>query len=147
MRHLWKTSTSPTRCGHDDQYPLWDIATNVHGAMSQQTVQLIEIGIVALGMSIVVLRLSRQKLISFRYTVGWLVLCGLGLVAGLLIPVLKPIADVLRISEVALVATSAVMVLLLVCIQLSISISGLQRQLQDVTEELALTRRRIEERE
>jgi hypothetical protein len=115
--------------------------------MSQQTVQLIEIGIVALGMSIVVLRLSRQKLISFRYTVGWLILCGLGLVAGLLIPVLQPIADVLRISEVALVATSAVMVLLLVCIQLSISISGLQRQLQDVTEELALTRRRIEERE
>jgi len=114
--------------------------------MSQQTVQLIEIGIIAFGMSLVILRLSKRKLISFRYTVGWLVLCGLGLVAGLLIPVLKPLADALRISEVALVATSAVVVLLVVCIQLSISISGLQRQLQDVTEDLALTRQQVEER-
>ena len=112
--------------------------------MSQQTVQLIEIALVASVFMVGVVTLARRQLISFRYTVGWLALCSLGLVAGLLIPVLKPIADALRISEVALVATSAVSVLLVVCIQLSISISGLQRQLQDVTEELALTRRQVE---
>jgi hypothetical protein len=92
-----------------------------------------------------VVRLSRRQLISFRYTVGWLVLCGLGLVAGLLIPLLAPLSDVLGISEVALVASSAIVVLLIVCLQLSISISGLQRQLQEVTEELALTRELVED--
>jgi len=115
--------------------------------MSQQTIQFLEVAVIAVLLSAVVLRLSRRRLISFRYTVGWLTLCGLGILAGLLIPLLTPIADFLRISEVALVATSAVVVLLAVCIQLSISISGLQRQLHDVVEELALVRRRFEERD
>jgi hypothetical protein len=106
--------------------------------MNQQTAQIIELGVVAAVFAFFVIRLARRQLISFRYAAGWLVLCGIAFGAGLLIPLLGPIAGVLRISEVALIAGAAVMVLLIVCIQLTISISGMQREMQTLAEKLAI---------
>ena len=108
--------------------------------MSQQTVQLIEIAVVAVVFAATILRLSRRQLVSFRYTIGWLALCGVALLAGLLIPLVGPLAGWLRIDEFTLVAAVAVVLLIAVCIQLSISISGLQRQLQKLGEDIAILR-------
>ena len=112
--------------------------------MSQQTLQLIEIAVVALLFAVGIVRLARLQLISFRYTVGWLALAVVALLAGVLIPLVGPIARILQVDEFTLVAAAAVILLLLVCIQLSISISGLQRQVRKIAEELALSRTKEE---
>jgi hypothetical protein len=108
--------------------------------MSQQNIQFLEIALIALFVAITVLRLHRKYLLSFRYTMGWLVLCALGLLSGLLIPLLGPIASALQVSEIAVVAAAAISILLVVSIQLSVSISGLQREVQKIAEDLALLR-------
>lgn len=108
--------------------------------MSQQTIQLVEIAVVALVFALAVIRLARRQLLSFRYAVGWLSLAAVALLAGLLIPIVGPIADRLRIEEFTLVAAVAVVLLLVVCVQLSISISGLQRNVQRLAEEIAMLR-------
>ena len=112
--------------------------------MSQQVAQAIEIAVAALIFAVVIIRLSRQQSISFRYTVGWLVLCGISMFAGLLIPIIKPLASRLQLDAFTLVGASAIIVLLALCIQLSISISGLQRQLHQVNEDLALFKKEVD---
>jgi len=112
--------------------------------MSQQTAQAVEIAVVALMFGLVVIRLSHKQSISFRYTVGWLSLCTISLFAGLLVPVISPIAKILQIDAFAFVAAVAIAILLAICIQLSISISGLQRQVQRINEDLAITKLEIE---
>lgn len=113
--------------------------------MSQQTVQLIEIAILAIGFMFGIVSLARRRLISFRYTVGWLALGSVALMAGLLIPLLGPIARVFRVGELTMIAVVAVVVLLVVCVQLSISISGLQSQVQRLSEVVAILQVREEE--
>jgi len=112
--------------------------------MSQQTAQGLEIAVVALAFALLVIQLSRTQKISFRYTIGWLSLCAISLFAGLLIPVISPLAKFLQIDALTLIAAGSVAVLLAICIQLSISISGLQRQLQRMNEDLAITKLEIE---
>jgi len=112
--------------------------------VSQQTAQGIEIAVIAVAFALLVMHLSRKQLISFRYTVGWMSLCVISLFAGLLIPVVSPLAEFLQIDALTLIAAGAIIVLLAICIQLSISISGLQRQLQRVNEDLAITKLEIE---
>jgi hypothetical protein len=113
--------------------------------MSQQLAQSLEIAIVALIFGIVVLYLSQKQAISFRYTVGWLMLCAIGMSTGFLIPVIGPLTSILQLDAFAFVGGAAIIVLLAICIQLSISISGLQRQLQRVNEEIALHKNIIED--
>jgi len=111
--------------------------------MSQQTAQGIEIAVVAVVFALLVMRLSRRQLISFRYTVGWMSLCAIILFGGLLIPVVSPVAEFLQIDALTLIAAGSIIVLLVICIQLSISISGMQRQLQRINEDLAITKLEI----
>ena len=111
--------------------------------MSPQTIQLLEIALVALVFAGAILRLSRRQLVSFRYTIGWLALCCVALLAGFLIPVVGPIARWMRIDEFTFVAAVAVVLLIIVCIQLSISISGLQRQVQKLGEDIAILREEV----
>jgi hypothetical protein len=108
--------------------------------MSQTNVQFLQVAVVAIVVAIFVLRLHRKDLLSFRYTMGWLGLCVLGVVSGLLIPLLTPIASVLQVSEIALVSAAAISILLVVSIQLSVSISGIQREVQKIAEDLAILR-------
>jgi hypothetical protein len=113
--------------------------------MSQQVVQAIEIAVVALIFTISILYLARQQRISFRYTIGWLTLCVISAFTGLLIPVIKPLATKLQLDAFALIGACAIIILLALCIQLSISISGIQKQLQQLNEDLALQKKAVEE--
>lgn len=91
----------------------------------------------------VVVRLSRRGLLSFRYTIGWVVLAGFGILAGLFIPLTAPIASVFGMSPAALLAIMALILFVAISIQLSISISGLQQQVRTLTEDLARLRHTI----
>jgi hypothetical protein len=61
----------------------------------------------------------------------------MGIFAGLFIPVVEPLSSNLKLTPAALIAVGALGVLILICIQLSASISGLQEQIRKLAEEIA----------
>ena len=113
--------------------------------MSQQAAQALEIAAVALIFTASILYLARTNRISFRYTIGWLTLCVVSAFTGLLIPLIKPLATKLQLDAFALIGACAIIILLALCIQLSISISGMQKQLQQLNEDLALQKKAAED--
>ena len=113
--------------------------------VSQQRVQAIEIAVVACAFAVAIIVLSRRNRISFRYTMGWLTLSVLSAVGGLLLPVIEPLSRKFQLGAFSLVGALAVIVLLSLCIQLSISISGLQRQLRKVNEDVALQKKELDD--
>jgi hypothetical protein len=82
--------------------------------------------------------LAQKQRISFRYAAGWIVLFGVGLVGGIVVPVVAPLADFLSLAPISIVVGSAVLALLAICIQLTVSISGLQNQVRQLAEQIAL---------
>ena len=113
--------------------------------MSQQVAQGLEIAAVAFVFTLTVLYLAQRQRISFRYTMGWLTLCVISAFTGLLIPLIKPLAAKLQLDAFALIGASAIIILLALCIQLSISISGMQKQVQQLNEDLALQKKVVED--
>ena len=113
--------------------------------VGQQRIQAIEIAIVACLFAIGVISLSRRGRISFRYTVGWLTLCLLSALGGLLLPVIEPLSRKFQLDAFSLVGALAVIVLLSLCVQLSISISGLQSQLRRLNEDMALQKKELDD--
>jgi hypothetical protein len=106
--------------------------------MSAEVLQAIATGcLAAFGVCLIIVLARRQKL-SFRYTGGWLVLLSLTALSGILIPISRPLAESLSTTPGVLVSGMAIMILVLICIQLSVSISGLQKQVQKLAEEVAL---------
>ena len=81
--------------------------------------------------------LGKRGKLSFRYTIGWMLLGCVGVVSGVLIPVAGSITDIVPLSPSAFVAAVGVMILTVIAVQLSISISGMQEQLRCLAEEVA----------
>jgi hypothetical protein len=106
--------------------------------MSTYVRQSLVLALASLGFASAVLILARKQRLSFRYAVGWLMFLMLGLLSGLLLPVVQPIARWLAVTPGVVVSSFAVIALLSICIQLSISISGLQGQVQTLADEAAL---------
>jgi hypothetical protein len=82
--------------------------------------------------------LAKKQKLNFRYAVGWLTLCVIGVFAGLGTSVIEPIAQSLGITASALIGLTAMLLLVLLAIQLSVSISGLQLQNRRLAEQLAI---------
>jgi hypothetical protein len=97
---------------------------------------------VVFGFSVLVfvIRLSRRGQLSFRYTLGWTLVATLGILSGVFVWAVEPIAEGLGLSAAALLGLSALVFVTLIAIQLSISISGLQKQLRALVEDLARLR-------
>ena len=95
-------------------------------------------GLSALLIVLTIWRSRRQEL-SARYAVGWLVLGLLGLVAGLLIPIVSPIAGLLAVTPGVIVFTVATVLLVLISMQLSVSISGSVRRVELLAVQHALS--------
>lgn len=104
---------------------------------------LIAAGGLVLGVVIVVL--SRRRLMTIRYTVGWLGLAALALFAAALAPLVSPIADAFNMTGTAVFLAAATTVLVAICIQLSITVSGLWARLRELAEDLALLEARLDE--
>ena len=112
--------------------------------MSRQAFQILQITVIAALIGSFILAIARRQLISFRYTIGWLGLCAVTFLGALLVPVVEPVAEFLKVDPFTVVGGSAFLILLAICVQLSISISGLQRQLYEVNEVVALLRDKVE---
>ena len=113
--------------------------------MSQHVTQALQFAAVSLVFTIWILYLAQKQRLSFRYAMGWLTLCAITAFTGLLIPTFEPIAAKMQIDAFALVGSGAIIVLLALCIQLSISISGLQQQVRLLNEDLALQKKVVED--
>jgi len=112
--------------------------------MSAQLMQSILGSLFSLVFLLVNHRLGRKQQLSFRYTVGWLLLSAFGVMAGIVIPVITPIANLLAITPAALLAIGGIILLVVICVQLSISISGLHERQRRLTEELAHLRQTVD---
>lgn len=108
--------------------------------MSDRTVFAIEIAIVAIAFAIHVGRLSRKRMLSFKYTVGWMSVCLFGVFASPLVFLVTPIAETLRLTPTALLVAISTAAVAVILIQLSVSISGNQRKMETLVRENALLR-------
>jgi len=106
--------------------------------MSPESLQAIATALLSITSAAFVVRLARSQLLSFRYTAGWLSLLLLTALSGILLPTVGPLAKSLSTTPGVLVSGMAILILVLICIQLSVSISGLQKQVQSLSEDLAL---------
>lgn len=93
--------------------------------------------VIGLALLVVVVRLSRLGQLSFRYTIGWIAVASIGILGGLLVPLAEPVANALGISAAALLALLALVFFVVISVQLSISISGLQKQNRTIAEAVA----------
>ena len=105
--------------------------------MSMQAKQVLIIALLGTLVLLVTVRLSRRGQLSFRFTLGWLFIGGLGVFSGLLVSVADEVSDVLQITPAALVGLTTIILVLALTMQLSISISGLQRHIRILAEENA----------
>lgn len=89
--------------------------------------------------------LVRRKLLSLRYAAGWMFVGGLAVVGSIGTPLVEPIADLFGMSPTGVLLGVATVTFLVIAVQLSISVSGLQSQLRDVAESAALLGGELEE--
>ena len=108
--------------------------------MSDKTLFSIEIAIVAIAIAVHVGRLSRKRMLSFKYTVGWMSVCLFGVFASPLVFLVTPIAEILRLTPTALLVAISTAAVAVILIQLSVSISGNQRKMETLVRENALLR-------
>ena len=106
--------------------------------MSKEIVQGIIIAFSSTLFGVVVYFLARRHALSFRYAVGWLTLLSVGVLSSVLVPAAQPLANFIGVTPGIIVSAAGVFTLLGICVQLSISISGLQEQVRTLSEEIAL---------
>jgi hypothetical protein len=53
-------------------------------------------------------------------------------------PVVEPVSIALQISPAALLAATGIILVIVICVQLTISISGMQQQIRKLSEEVSL---------
>lgn len=113
-------------------------------AVAHSVVQGVLIAVGALVFALVVTVVFRRSLVSFRYWFGWLAVAAVLLVAGVVLAVLPDDVHVIGFSALQVGGVLFLLVNLLIAVQLSISISGHQRQLTELAQDSAELRRRIE---
>jgi hypothetical protein len=92
----------------------------------------------------VIFRLARNRKLSFRYVIGWISLSILLVAAGPLTFALAPMSRVLGITQGALISIVGLLIVLAICIQLSISISGLHERQRRLSEEISQLKNTVE---
>jgi len=108
--------------------------------VSNQTVFALEVAVVAVAFAVHVVRLSRKRLLSFKYTIGWISVCMVGIFASPLVFLVTPLAKALRLTPTALLVAISTISVAVILIQLSVSISGNQRKMETLVRENALLR-------
>lgn len=98
-------------------------------------------GAALLTLSTVVL--VRRRMLSIRYGMGWLAVSVLGLVGAPLLSLLASHVESLGFTATGFSLGIFIAFLGLVCLQLSISLSGLHGAVQDLAEHAALVEQRV----
>lgn len=107
------------------------------------SIQAVVIMLGALGLLASSIVLVRLQLLSIRYGLGWIAVSLLAFVGA---PVLEVLSG--EVSRLGFTATGfslgvVVVFLGLLCLQLSISLSGIHRSVQDLSENAALIEQRL----
>jgi hypothetical protein len=106
--------------------------------------------VLALGgvvIMLVILGLTRRRLLTTRYTLGWLGVGALVVLAAATLPFVSKLGKVANITPTAVLLMISSLILLAISIQLSISVSLLQERLRTTAEAHALLARRISDLE
>lgn len=110
---------------------------------SKQALVLLGGGLVLFAGVIV---LMRRRLISTRYALGWMAIALFVMLGALFTGIVSEVGDLAGMTPTAVFLLVATIVLLMITIQLSISVSGLQSQVRDLAEACALLEARAPER-
>lgn len=87
--------------------------------------------------------LVRRQMLSIRYGLGWIAVAIAGIAIGPVLSVLSHAAHHIGFTPTGFSLGIIIFFLLMVSLQLSISLSGLHRQIQDLSEHGALLEQRI----
>lgn len=116
-------------------------------SMSTTVKQALVLALGGLGLSMIILRLARRRLLTTRYAFGWLGVGVLVMMAAAAMPFVSDIGKVANITPTAVLLMISSAVLLAISIQLSISVSLLQERLRSTAEAHALLERKVVELE
>lgn len=97
----------------------------------------------ALLLMVSTLRLVRLRLLSIRYGIGWLVVAFAGLAGSPVLTLITRRLDLFGFTPTGFSLGVFIVFLGLVCLQLSISLSGLHRAIQDLAEHAAHVESRV----
>jgi hypothetical protein len=95
------------------------------------------------GLLVSTVALVRLRLLSIRYGLGWLSLALLAIAGAPVLEALAPHVDELGLTPTGFSLGVLAAFLGLVCLQLSISLSGVQQALQDLAEHAAHVEQRL----
>jgi hypothetical protein len=118
----------------------------VIAALTTTTKQAIVMAGAGVGLVLCAIFLARRQLITVRYALGWIAIGALVIVGSLFTGFVPSVGRVAGMTPTAVLLAGAVVVLVAIAIQLSISVSGLQRQLRDVIQRDALNHAEENER-
>jgi hypothetical protein len=112
--------------------------------MNNVAVQALLVAFGGLGLLVVAFLLARRRLLSLRYALGWMAVSMLLLGAALILVLIGGISHSLPITPTGLLAGVGLAFLLAVCLQLSISLSGHQEAIRELSEANALLEERLQ---
>lgn len=106
--------------------------------MATEDIHSLVILLISVVAIIAISRLARIGRLSFRYTIGWIAVFVVSLLAAPRIGLIGAAGNWLRLSPASAYAVAALLLLAAISIQLSISISGAQEQTRTLCEQVAL---------
>jgi hypothetical protein len=91
----------------------------------------------------VIVWLVRHRLVTTRYALGWLVIALFVVLSGVFSGLVSEVGDLAGMTPTGVLLGIATVVLVVIAVQLSISVSGLQSQVRDLAESNALLEARL----
>jgi hypothetical protein len=111
--------------------------------MSNIAIQSVIVAVGAIAMFSIVFSLSRRGLLSLRYALGWIVVSSAALLGALVTALIGGVGRTLPFTPTGLIAAAGLAFLTLVALQLSISLSGNQDAIRELTETVAFLEERL----
>ena len=115
--------------------------------MSTSVKQALVLALGGVVIVFVILALTRRRLLTTRYTLGWLAVGAFVGLAAVTLPFVGRLGKVANITPTAVLLMISSVLLLAISIQLSISVSLLQERLRTTAEAHALLARRVSDLE
>jgi hypothetical protein len=111
--------------------------------MSNLAIQSLLVAGGAVVMFSIVFALSRRGLLSLRYALGWMAVSTLLVLVAIVIAQVGGVGKTLPFTPTGLIASVGLGFLLLITLQLSISLSGHQEAIRELSEANALLEERL----
>ncbi len=111
--------------------------------MTDTSTQSLLVAVGAVFMFSIVFALSRRGLLSLRYALGWMAVSMLLLLAAIVIALVGGVGKSLPFTPTGLISAVGLAFLLLITLQLSISLSGHQEAIRELSEANALLEERL----